>query len=69
MENKDSVLLDKLQYEQARVEDAVYEFARKKEEFAEFHCKWTNKSYSDSDYNLPNMIFDFLDAVEGKKIN
>jgi hypothetical protein len=63
MNDKDKELLKKLKWEQVRVEGAVYEYARRNG-LGDFHCKWTNKDYNASDYNLPNMIFDFIDELE-----
>lgn len=63
MAEKDKKLIDKLQFEQGRVEDAIYGHARKNN-LTDFYSEWSSKEYSDSDHNLPNMVFAFLDAVE-----
>lgn len=64
MNDEAKKILEKLKYEQFIVEEMVYEYARKKG-LNDFHCKWTNKDYAHSDYNLPNIIHEFLEALEG----
>lgn len=63
MTTDDKKMLQKLKYEQSRVEEMVYEYARKNG-LEEFHCEWTNKDYAHSDYNLPNIIHDFIEAIK-----
>lgn len=55
--------LDKLQYESARTEEIILTYAQK-QGLNEFYSKWSNKLYSDSDHNIPNMILDFIEALE-----
>lgn len=64
MDRKDVLLLDKLEYDFARSEDIVLDYAM--HNLDEFYAKWGFKRYSDSDYNLPNMLMDFIDAMEKK---
>lgn len=63
MDEKEKNLLEKFQWESARSEEIILTYARKKG-LNDFCEKWGNKLYSDSDHNIPNMIMDFIDALE-----
>lgn len=64
---EEKILLEKLQYESARVEDMIFAYA-KRNGFTDYLNKWNNKPFSDADHTLYHFVGELLDEIDKKDV-